>query len=495
MRDAALRGGLLALALAGGVSACWAGEKEDAERIARLVGQLGSEVYREREAAMKALEGEGIAALAALRPARASADEEIGRRARDLVARIERRLDGQQVLAPRRIKLNYRDVPLEAALLDLSRKTGFPITLDSTAGKAAERTVSLQTEEISFWEAIDQFNLAAGVRDKSVSPADRSSGNMTQIIIINGNIFVPQQIGRDGEEADDRLVLLDGKGPALPTHYCGALRIRALPPGTGIAGERVLTGQAVLGLEVTPEPGLTWQKTVGVRLTRAIDDEGQSLEQVILATAEAPPSYRTSRGMIVVNGMVLDREPTSSASARQVPVRVKQGAKPAKTLTELSGLIVGLVQTPPQPLVRVNNVLDAVGQTVAGGFGGSVKVLEAERGESGEVRVKVQVKAPVSDLGDSTTAEVRGNVIVNGRVISGGSPEPPGTSFALLDAGGKPLTLTQTEEPILRPSGVREYQLVFVPEKGQGNPVQFVYTGRRSAVIDVPFTLKDVPLP
>jgi hypothetical protein len=72
-------------------SVCLAAETE-AERIDRLIRQLGSEKFEEREAAGKALEAIGTPALAALRQAAAgSADIEVRRRAGRLVEEVLRR--------------------------------------------------------------------------------------------------------------------------------------------------------------------------------------------------------------------------------------------------------------------------------------------------------------------------------------------------------------------------------------------------------------------
>lgn len=57
----------------------------DAEEIERLVKQLGSEDFREREAAMESLRRIGRATLPALRKAQSSADAEIRRRAKKLL--------------------------------------------------------------------------------------------------------------------------------------------------------------------------------------------------------------------------------------------------------------------------------------------------------------------------------------------------------------------------------------------------------------------------
>jgi WD40 repeat protein len=66
-----------------------------AEDIARLIKQLGSENFAEREAASKRLGALGEPALEQLRQAAQSADPEVRRRARELCAAIERRLHGE----------------------------------------------------------------------------------------------------------------------------------------------------------------------------------------------------------------------------------------------------------------------------------------------------------------------------------------------------------------------------------------------------------------
>src|SRR5205085_9909801 len=62
--------------------------------MARLGRQLGSAAYADREAATRKLEAVGEPALPALLKAEGSADLEVRRRARDLVAGIRRKIYG-----------------------------------------------------------------------------------------------------------------------------------------------------------------------------------------------------------------------------------------------------------------------------------------------------------------------------------------------------------------------------------------------------------------
>src|SRR5262245_34265288 len=77
-------------------------ETADAER---LVDQLGSSRFAEREAAFKALDALGAAALPALRNAAKSKDAEVRQRAGELLARLERAADAAEAFAPTKFHL------------------------------------------------------------------------------------------------------------------------------------------------------------------------------------------------------------------------------------------------------------------------------------------------------------------------------------------------------------------------------------------------------
>src|SRR5262249_40904965 len=104
--------------------------------VARLVEQLGSPRYTEREAAERTLEACGLPAMSALRQACRSTDPEVQRRALELTGRIERRLESSRLLLPSRVRLSYNNTPLTDALADLRRKTG--MTLDFVEAEPAQ---------------------------------------------------------------------------------------------------------------------------------------------------------------------------------------------------------------------------------------------------------------------------------------------------------------------------------------------------------------------
>ena len=66
-------------------------------------------------------------------------------------------------------------------------------------------------------------------------------------------------------------------------------------------------------------------------------------------------------------------------------------------------------------------------------------------------------------------------------------------AYLLVDAKGKAFQVVGTSTQGV--NGAFQYTLTFRAAKGQGEPARLVYTGRRKATLDFPFTLKDVKLP
>jgi RNA polymerase sigma factor (sigma-70 family) len=138
-------------------------KKGAAGRMGRLIRQLGSERFAERELAAKELDKIGSLALEPLREAAQSADPEVRRRAAELADKIEQRQENEEVLRAQRVHLRYKDTPLYEALRDFQEKCGYPLSIRDADGKLKKRKVTLDTGEVTFWEALDQFCKAAGL--------------------------------------------------------------------------------------------------------------------------------------------------------------------------------------------------------------------------------------------------------------------------------------------------------------------------------------------
>jgi len=135
----------------------------DPKRIAELVQQLGSMKFLERENARRELEAIGTPAIEALKKAAKSQDLETSRRAGEIVRLLEERNKTAQLLAPKRVRLNLKDVTVLAAVKELEKQSQYPILIQGDQAALAKRKVTLDTGDTTFWEALDQLCAKAGL--------------------------------------------------------------------------------------------------------------------------------------------------------------------------------------------------------------------------------------------------------------------------------------------------------------------------------------------
>jgi RNA polymerase sigma factor (sigma-70 family) len=332
----------------------------DAAKIAKLIDQLGSDSFDDRDKATKELGEIGAPALDALRKAAQGTDAERKKRAEDLIEKIEARDEEARVLAPRRVQLVYKDTPLAEAVADFKKQCGYDLTLSDPKAKLKDRTISLNTGEITFWQALDQFCRKADLVDTAPAPAATASG---------GDGPPPGGAGTDdpltkdlNEEARPAgggagrggVILTDGKPLTLPTDDRTSVRVRALNNADRVGAPA--KGEILLPLEITPEPKLRWQQFVAVHITKATDDQGQNLEQVVAGDADhILPSAAGQMGdnplpppkegvLIVANA--------GQNTAISLGVRLKTGAKAATSLKEISGTITVRVLEEGKPVSK-----------------------------------------------------------------------------------------------------------------------------------------------
>src|SRR2546421_2848964 len=137
----------------------------EAQRIDELIKQLGSSKFAERNTAKKELEGLGMAALEALRQAVKSKDLETSRRASELVQKLEAKITNDTMLAPKRVRLNLKDTPALDAIAELQKQSGYQIQVAGDRTALANKKITLDTGETTFWEALDQLCRAAGLTE------------------------------------------------------------------------------------------------------------------------------------------------------------------------------------------------------------------------------------------------------------------------------------------------------------------------------------------
>ena len=462
----------------------------NAASASHLIERLGSRRYAEREAAGRRLRVLGEPAVKELRRAARDRDAEVRRRAGRLLRLIDQDLRAVRLLAPVRVRLVCKDTPVPVAVASLARKSGMPLQLAGDQAKLLTRKVTLDTGEVPFWEALDQLCAKAGLAEKlPEAPAQKGGGR--SVIIFGGrrglrqiqpsDIMQPESV-----PAPEPVVLTAGPPLKLPTHHAGSIRIRALPPQPAEGDQ---PPEIQLTLASTAGPRLIWDRAVAVRIHRALDDRGQSLRQV--PAALQTDNAGNGRPAVVINQVPI-RAPADRNQPR-IPLRLERGEKPSKRLKELTGTVVAQVRTPPETLVVVDNVFRAVGRSIKGPHGGAVTVLEVKLQEGGKVRLRLQVEAPTSGV-DDVPLPFAATIMIDGKVLGPHREALSAQNFALL-AGGKPLPVVAAVNTGVRAGAAQVLELTYQAVGDKLDAARFVYSGRRTTIVKVPFTLKDVPLP
>jgi hypothetical protein len=471
----------------------------DDSPVARLIDRLGSQDFAAREEAGRDLEALGPAVLEPLHRAARGDDPEVRRRAADLVRRLEARALGEKVLAPTRVRLTYRDVPLRAALEDLQRRTGLRMTLNDPENRLADRRVTLDTGDATLWEAFDAFCRKAGLAEPNpAEPQTAPAPGLPAVPGVPGQaVQVQIQIQVAGQPptvatmpaapgaGPAALALAAGKPQPLPAHFAGAVRLRALPPDTPVVGLRRRPDELTAVLQVLPEPKLEWRGVLAVQLGRATDDLGQALAQ-----AGAAVTFPGPGGMVAPAGSFRAPLPTRM-TPQLVAVRLRQGEKPSRSLRELSGTVLAQVQTEPEAVLTLDRVLRSSGRAVKGDQGGSLRLVKADRGDDGVVTLRVQVEHPP----DVVPAVLR----LPSPVLAEGTPAHMAgqNGMHLLDEKGNPLPLIpyQCQAHSDGETMLWEYTFLYQPQRDHGEPDRLVFAGTRTVTVGIPFTLADVPLP
>jgi hypothetical protein len=466
------------------------------ELIRDLIGQLGSAKYNDRDRATRELELLGPKALKQLREALPSGDAETRYRAGLLVRKLEDQELAAALLAPKRVRLNVKDLSVADAVAELAKHTGYPIHLVGDLSSLSGRKVTLDTGDKIFWDALEQLATQAGLVE-TTSPANNYGAVMGKKGFYPA--AAPTQAG---------IHLTPGKPVDTPVFQAGSIRLR-LVRATNLPG-----GEIELMFDVSAEPRLRGFGSGGQpRMEKVVDDQGQNLACLPL---HEPAADNTANGfgngngnVIIINGNVVSTLGGPSLQAQgpfQVTLRLAKGSLPAKGLKELTGKLRVQAVVDSAPQVVVDKILQAAGQSAKGKNGAVLHVRNVEQLPGGDVRVQVGLEnAPGQGMGGFGGGNVviiqgGGNVQINGnKVVIGGTGNPQAGAGLprLVDGAGKSFTLVQHTSPSLTINNGQVSQvttLVYRPQPGQGPPTQMVLPGHRLFTFEVPFTLQNIVL-
>lgn len=450
--------------------------------VANLVNQLGSARFADRQAAARALEELGPTALDEIRRAAADGDPDVRRQCEDLIRRLELKAASSRLLAPKRVRLSYQNVSLADALVDFTKQTGFVLKLEGEI-RPSEKKISLDTGDVTTWEAFDRFCKAAGLVELSlVTPPNVSAPKMSreeEKETLVRLLREQEQQGTVGSRTP--IVVVAGKSHTVPTCYAGALRLRVPPPPPSPGWGRTPEAEEVrCALEVSPAAGLAWLGLLDVRIKSALDDQGQELAQV----PGLVPSYSFTDRLLRS-----ESPPAGPAVDSRRDLCLRLGKKPTQNLRQMEGVVVGRVRTPPEPAAVVENILTAKGGVVRGPDGYALSAT-AETGDDSLNVFQVHLEAPLLQSG----------FVVPRRGDAASPLDESLRNLRLEDARGQPLKYEMGQVSDLRIDNKNRtvsgsITLYHEPKAKQGAPARLVLLGNREAIVEVPFSLTNVPLP
>ena len=321
-----------------------------------------------------------------------------------------------------------------------------------------------------------------------------------------GQVFGQIAIGMDQAPAargkENVIILKEGKFDLLPTDNRSAYRIRLLKNPETVFGKPD-DKHILIGLEVTPEPRFKLQEITGVKITKAVDESGQILEQDTNISRNdilAPPMP----GRIIARPIqALGQEGKAGAVDSKVPIHFLKAQKDSKSIQMLEGKLILQVLDDSKPILEITNIEKEVGKKIEGKSGAWIQINECKKNTNGShsLRIEYDIPADADPANAQNDWVQRGgnNWVKNGVWVANGmfldmvcGVDLGG--FIVFDVEGKALTPESSSSSIrLGPGGPKGSRNVTYPANSKP-PFKIVYEGGTPTTVEVPFSLKLVPL-
>lgn len=343
----------------------------DPPSIDKLIEQLGSRSFAERERATKALRERGPEALPAVRKALQSTDEEVRKRAESLVPALEI----AEALLPKRITIKSEKMSVADALKEMAKQTGFKF------GPAAadNRSLSLDLKDVPFWDAMEEI----GRQPVSVY-TEYSSKERTL------------NTGTVGGKSPHLLVRGPFRLEATWFHEDRDVDLR--PAGKEAKKSSGLT----LSVSVYAEPRITIQKISTAVVEEAIDSEGNSLLEPVLPDLPPPDKKGAKRLPPPAPPTTAPAYPSGRGTFRgesltYSDIRLRRKSETAKTLKLVRGTIHVQTILIRKPVVVTSKLMESTGTSFkAGNEGLQITRVTNQGGNS----IEVQILVPYERNGD-----------------------------------------------------------------------------------------------
>lgn len=377
--------------------------------------------------------------------------------------------------APKKVRLKFAEATPAEVIGELTKQSGYPIQMERYRALPAKPLVTLDTGETTFWQAFDEVCFQAKLSLADIHHGEAS--NLAQVLppekfakyqdvmtrlIANDKLLAkyepPSPLYKAAAAAHPKLLLESVKyspgpleplvrGPAVlllkqqppeqvPTMYAGAFRFRVVVCETGDQLElgKGFDKELIVVVEVTAEPRFQDLRPRDVKVSAS------DFPQVI-------KTKRPLESFIIQNRRDFAMEHDTDIQ-RHLYLRFRADEKPTE-LRELAGSVK--VQTfSRMSEVSLKNPLEAAGKSLDLGKWGKIEIMSVEKEKNG---YRVQFFTKYSKL------------------------------LMLLDDKNQPFARRFAKGSIL-----------FVPERGQGEPDRLVVFEPETETYETAFRFKNIPV-
>jgi hypothetical protein len=445
------------------------------ESPADWAGKLGSRSYAEREKAARALEKLGSAALPVLRAAMTHADLETKRRAILLMERIEDRLIVEELMTATPVRLRFQDLPVEDALVEIEKQMGLRLGNVTTM-----KRISLDTGVLPYWQAWRRFCVAAHLEERDFA---RSAAKLRRLkgehellgLLASGRVSPPNFSASrlefaaeppfDEYAADDR----------------GSVRIRLKWHALDTSIDAKIP-HVVFAAEVRTEPQLEVMSVPTLEITKVIDDMGRVCVPASAKMFHTPGNASEARFLAAVAGEI---QYDGMLHLKAIPW---QG--PSRRFKEVHGRVRLDARARPR-MMEMPGVLKSVGKEMRGEQGITVKILEAETTDDGDIHLRLYL-----DRLDSLTPRTAEEQIVRvrpGVIAVRGVMDVALERLELVDAGGRKCRQIKGRYEQAAAGKGYEADLLFAAPFNKAEELTLVMTkAMRTVPLEIPFLVRDV---
>ncbi|MCZ2343702.1 MAG: HEAT repeat domain-containing protein [Bacteroidales bacterium] len=401
--------------------------------------------------------------------------------------------------------------PVDAVAADLQRNTEQRIAL---IRQLHEHTIARQKAAAN--------PQAVRARDEAIAKIKEAMAqNIRQLTALRRNPTQSAPAQHQTPTHDPNGIVLQPQSAApLPSCVQGGIRIVARPfPAT--SQPAVAADILPVLLELQTEPQLDWQRIQRVTVAKVTGSDGQELT---VKPADAPQVqvHRVGDGNIVidanggVNLMPNHRPPNGAPQAfrptamQQIVEIRKDNGKDVTRLSRLEGTIHGTIRTKPEAIATIETLTPGKTVQVQGRNDSEMTATLTPSADGKPFTLHLLLHydpmliTPVGEASHPINPNIRlrGGAIGVAQAVTVTNGGPMNTrAFDLADANGNSyaLNITQISNRMIVTNGkqsfVRSVQLIVTPTKAEcGPPTQLTFRGTMQRDVEIPFTLRNVPL-